>query len=362
MKILKKLFKTESVGTESIRTGPVRNETGRRALILILSLGIGLLPGAGRAEAVEVLNLYDGPIPGARPGPDLETIRDPADPNLFLMHISRPTLSLYLPDPALATGAAVIICPGGSYRGVSIAKEGYKVAEAFNAIGVAAFVLKYRNPDDRTMEDRSLGPLQDLQQAIARVRAGADQWQVDPDRLGVMGFSAGGHLAATAATRFDRPAAPFLANKPLRPDFLVLAYPVISMMDGLTHQRSRSNLLGDAASRDTLEYFSAERQVSPATPPAFLVHAGDDTAVKVQNSLRFYEALADNGVAASLHVFTTGGHGFGLVNKTVSSEWFPLLHHWLLDQGWLTSKIPPGSPQPADLTARQTTRLQDTRQ
>lgn len=327
-----------------------------RTLLLCTCLGIILLPGTSRAAAVETLDLYAGPIPGARSGPNLETIRDPAQPHLFLMQISRPTLQVFLPEPELATGAAVIICPGGGYRGVSIVKEGYRVAEAFNAIGVAAFVLKYRNPDDSTMENRRLGPLQDLQQAIARVRAGADQWQIDPARLGIMGFSAGGHLAATAATRFNHPAAQFLEDQPLRPDFLVLVYPVISMMDDLAHQGSRTLLLGDAASQRDLQYFSAERHVSPATPPTFLVHATDDSSVKVQNSLHFYEALVDHGVPSSLHVFTTGGHGFGLVNKTISSEWFPLLQHWLEDQGWLASKAQTASPLPTGQTENQTSR------
>lgn len=236
-----------------------------------------------------------------------------------------------------ATRVAGITLPGGGYRGTSIVKEGHDVARAFNEMGVAAFVLKYRTPSPEYMSDRVRGPLQDAQQAIAAVRERAGEWNVDPRRIGVMGFSAGGHLAATAGTHFDQPVLAQWRDANLRPDFLMLIYPVISFSDGLTHKGSRQNLLGDAPSADLIRQYSNELAVTADTPPAFIVHAADDTSVVVGNSIRFFEALQMHGIPTQLIVYPGGGHGFGLNNATTTDRWIDRCRQWLLSQGWIAA-------------------------
>ena len=190
-----------------------------------------------------------GEIPGAIVAPDEESVRDPADPWPFYQDISRPTIAAYQPAKQDPKRAAVIIFPGGGYRGVSMLKEGYNVARAFNEMGVTAFVVKYRTPSDKHMKDKRVGPLQDAQQAVATVRRDAAKWQIDPARIGVMGFSAGGHLAATTGTMFKTPVLPQWRSADVRPDFLMLIYPVITFADASAHAGSRQKLLGDAPSR-----------------------------------------------------------------------------------------------------------------
>ncbi|HEY4370144.1 MAG TPA: alpha/beta hydrolase [Steroidobacteraceae bacterium] len=290
--------------------------------------------------AQQILPLYPAEIPNAIVAPDEEVTRDPSDAAIFRLNISRPTLTIYLPKQRDANGAAVIICPGGSYRGLSVLKEGSEVAHAFNAMGVAAFVLKYRTSSDRHMTNKAQAPLQDLQQAIRLVRDRSQQWHVDPQRVGVVGFSAGGHLAATAATQFEPPV---LDGHPralsVRPDFVILAYPVISFTDALAHKVSREMLLGAQPSAESIEQYSNELQVTARTPPTFLVHAGDDTSVPVGNSIRFYEALQAHKVPAELIVYPAGGHGFGLNNRTTTDRWIERCRAWLLSQGWLAHRV-----------------------
>ncbi|MFL6550085.1 MAG: alpha/beta hydrolase, partial [Povalibacter sp.] len=237
-------------------------------------------------HAAEELPLYLGVIPNSIDAPDEESGRDPKEPFPFLMNISRPTLTVYLPSKANANRAAVIILPGGGYRGVSIVKEGHDVAKVFNEWGVAAFVLKYRTPSPTHMRNRTLGALQDAQQAIRLVRERAAQWNLDPARVGVMGFSAGGHLASTLATHFNEPVLPVWRGANLRPDFLVLVYPVISMGEDIAHAGSRNMLLGDTPSAELIKKYSNELAVTDATPPTFLVHAASDPSVPVANSIR----------------------------------------------------------------------------
>ena len=299
-------------------------------LASLVSLGM-----TSPAQAQPEIALYEGAIPNAIPAPDEEATRDPAEAYVFRLNVSRPTLTVYLspaPDPKRA---AVIILPGGSYRGVSIEKEGHAVAHAFNAMGVAAFVLRYRTPSARHMQDPATGPLQDVQQAFALVHRRAREWNIEPTRIGVLGFSAGGHLASTAATRFDRPVLRDLPKEALRPDFLVLIYPVISMRDGLTHAVSRQQLLGDAPSQSAIEEYSNESQVGANTPPTFIVHAADDAGVPVANSLRFFEALQAHKIPAELIVYPSGGHGFGLNNATTPDRWIDRCRDWLKSQGFL---------------------------
>jgi acetyl esterase/lipase len=292
-----------------------------------------LLAGLSAANAQQAMPLYPGAIPGAIDAVDEERVRDPNEPHPFLLDISRPTLTPYLPQSRDAKRAAVIILPGGGYRGVSIVKEGHDVARAFNAMGVAAFVLKYRTPSPKHMQDRTLGPLQDAQQAIQLVRSRADEWNIDRARVGVIGFSAGGHLASTAATHFDKPVLPQWRGVDLRPNFLMLIYPVITFESDAVHAGSRQQLLGDAPYGQAIRDYSNELQVTSATPPTFLVHAATDDSVPVANSIRFFEALQRHKVPVELIVYPSGGHGFGLNNATTSDRWIDRCRQWLHSQG-----------------------------
>lgn len=299
-------------------------------------LGTMLIPPL--AQAQQEMPLYEGEIPNSIAAPDEEATRDPNEAYLFRLNVSRPTVTVYEPRLRDAKRAAVIILPGGTYRGVSIVKEGHDVARAFNELGVTAFVLKYRTPSERHMLDRARGPLQDAQQAMRFVRDRADEWRIDRNRVGVVGFSAGGHLAATLATQFDQPVLPQWRSANLRPDFLVLVYPVISFSDELTNPASRERLLGAAPAPDLIKHYSNELNVTARTPPAFLVHAADDAAVPVGNSMRFAEALYAHQVAVELIVYPTGGHGFGLNNPTTRDRWIDRCAQWLESQGWTSGQ------------------------
>lgn len=289
-------------------------------------------------EATEppAMPLYAGDIPNAIEAADEETLRDPAEPWPFYQNVSRPTIAVYKPARQDPKRTAVVVFPGGGYRGVSILKEGYDVARALNEMGVTAFVVKYRTPGDRHMKDKKTGPLQDAQQAIATVRRDAAKWQIDPSRVGVMGFSAGGHLAATTGTQFKSPVLPQWRSADVRPDFLILIYPVITFADPSVHSGSREMLLGDSPSQADLQRFSAQLAVSDETPPTFLVHAADDETVPVANSIRFFEALQARKIPAQLMIYPRGGHGYGLSNASTGDRWMERCRQWLQSQGWLS--------------------------
>ncbi|QMU31432.1 alpha/beta hydrolase [Adhaeribacter radiodurans] len=228
----------------------------------------------------------------------------------LVRRVVKPSLEVYLPAKENASGAAVIICPGGSYKVIVFQGEGIATAKEFAKNGVAAFVLKYRLPNDSILIDKKIGPLQDAQQAIKLVRENAVKWGIDADKVGIVGFSAGGHLASTAATHFAKPLIPNPKNTNLRPDFQVVVYPVISMQDGLTHGDSRSNLLGKNPTKEAIDLFSNELQVTANTPPAYITHAADDKLVDVDNSIAYFQKLRHLGVAVEMHVYPKGGHGF----------------------------------------------------
>ena len=241
----------------------------------------------------------------------------------------------YLPPPEKANGAAVVVCPGGGYSMLAMDHEGEQVAAWLNSFGVAAFVLRYRHGDYA----RHPAPLQDAQRAIRLVRAKAGEWGVDGERVGILGFSAGGHLASSAGTLFDEGlegAADVADRHSSRPDFMVLVYPVISMTRPFTHQGSKRNLLGEAPSRKMERRLSTERQVSGKTPPTFLVHTTTDEGVPPENSIAFYEALRDEGVPAEMHIFAEGKHGFGLAPEDPAlSMWPELCEAWMRREGFL---------------------------
>jgi pectinesterase len=271
--------------------------------------------------------LYKNGIPNSIAVPNKESITV-KDSVTRIAKVSVPSLTIY--KPAKPNGKSVIICPGGGYSILAFDKEGTRVAEEMSRWGVTAFVLKYRLPDDSTMIDKSIGPLQDAQQAIRLVRSNAKAWGLEKNKIGIMGFSAGGHLASTAATHFNFKA-DVTSNDTtsLRPDFAILIYPVISFDSAITHKGSRNNLVGANAVAEKISFFSNELQVTPGTPPVFLVHAGDDTGVPVENSIRLYQACIQNKVPAEMHLYPKGGHGFGMYNKTTTDNWMERLSHWL---------------------------------
>lgn len=285
------------------------------------------------STAQQVIPLYTGPIPGNKLVADKEII----DSNGFyrISNISRPTLTIYLPPKEKANGSAVVICPGGGYSVVAFRHEGEEVAKKLNENGIAAFILKYRIPDDAVMENKTIAPLQDAQRAIKIVRDSAGKWGVDAKRVGILGFSAGGHLASTAGTHFDQVVIENKERTNLRPDFMALIYPVISFADSIGHLGSRDNLLGKNASAGLVRLYSNELQVTNNTPPTFLVHASDDDVVKVENSIYFYEALIRHKAPAEMHIYQAGGHGFGLKNPTTQELWMDRLINWLAANKWL---------------------------
>jgi pectinesterase len=278
-------------------------------------------------KAPQVIPLYKNGVPNSTGAPDKENSASRDNINR-IAKVSNPTLTIF--KPAKPNGKAVIICPGGGYLYLTIDKEGKKVAEEMNRWGITAFVLKYRLPDDTTNIDKSLAPLQDAQQAIRLIRSNAKEWGINKDQIGIMGFSAGGHVAATAATHFNFKADEFNADTTsVRPDFAILIYPVISFDSNITHKGSRNNLIGAKPTLDKTVLFSNELQVTKNTPASFLVHAGDDGSVPVENSIRYYQACIKNKVPAEMHLYPKGGHGFGMYNKTTDDNWMERLKLWL---------------------------------
>lgn len=265
-------------------------------LIFVLSLSV---------KAQDYIPLYSNGVPNSKQSDTKEEFTSG-----MYRGVTVPTLEAFIPEKENATGTAVIVVPGGGYSVVVYQGEGISNARQLAKNGIAAFVLKYRIPNDATMEDKSIGPLQDAQQAIKLVRENASKWGIDPNKIGIMGFSAGGHLASTAATHFDKVLIENKEGTSLRPDFQILVYPVVSMSDALTHRDSRKSLLGDSPSDDAIKSFSNELQVTKNTPPAYITHAADDRLVDVDNSIFYFEALRKTNVPVEMHVYPKGGHGF----------------------------------------------------
>lgn len=282
----------------------------------------------------KTINLWNGKVPGAIPNSSYQQKVDAPDNWIEKQFIIEPTLDLYQAPAEKANGTAVIICPGGGYWGLAFAHEGIDVAKWFNSMGITAFVLKYRLPDNSIMVDKSIGPMQDGQEAIRMVRRHAKEWGINPHKIGIMGFSAGGHLASTLSTHYNEKVYDQADNTSARPDFSLLIYPVISMDKNITHMGSRNNLLGENPSQEQVKHFSNELQVNSKTPPAFLVHSIDDGAVPVQNSINYALAMHESNVPCELHLYEKGGHGYGLGQSTdTESTWPEACRKWLQVNG-----------------------------
>jgi acetyl esterase/lipase len=277
------------------------------------------------------LPLYLNGVPNSKPTPATYVEKDDKG---WATNVSIPTITPYLPEKGTANGASIVIFPGGGYAGLSMENEGSNIAKAFNKIGVTAFVVKYRLPSDSIMVDKTIGPLQDAQQAVLTVRKNAVKWGLKSDKVGIIGFSAGGHLASTEGTHFDKLVIDDKDNISVRPDFMILLYPVISF-GPMAHVGSRENLIGKTSSEDLLALYSNEKQVTANTPPTMLVHAEDDNVVPVQNSLMFYGQLLSFKVKAEMHLFQEGGHGFGLNNSKSKDKWIDWAKNWLDENGFL---------------------------
>jgi acetyl esterase/lipase len=249
--------------------------------------------------------------------------------------VTVPTISLFTPTDVKANGTSVIIFPGGGYSHLSMNKEGKKVAKWLNSLGITAIILKYRLPSDLTMRDKTIGPLQDAQEAVRMVRRNAKKWNIDPNKIGVIGFSAGGHLAATLSTNFSEITYESLDNTSPRPDFTILIYPVISMQKEIANKGSKEKLLGLNPSEELIKKFSCDLNVNSTTPNTFIAHATDDQSVPVENSINYYLALKNNKIQCELHLYEKGGHGFGLGVLDTSKNWTQDCENWLKNNGYL---------------------------
>ncbi len=297
---------------------------------LFISLFSMIMISATMAQN-QVLPLWEGDPPNYRDTGE-ETIIENRD-ILVVSNVQKPEIAVYLPAKRNATGEAVVICPGGGYHVLAYDWEGIDIASWLNSKGIAAIVLTYRLPDASCNIVPYKSPLMDAQRALRTVRANAEKWNVDPAKIGVMGFSAGGHLASTLSTHFD--AGDPASKDPVeqvscRPDFSILMYPVISFSDEITHAGSKQNLLGENPDPKLVEYFSNELQVTEDTPPAILIHSADDDAVPVENSIAYFNAIMKYSDLSELHIYPYGGHGYSLaIGMGHLSSWPDRVIDWI---------------------------------
>ena len=292
-----------------------------------------IISTSGFSQHSLVLPLWENAIPNQKPVHKKET-QSLMEPGLiWIENVQSPSIEVFLPAKGNANGKAVLICPGGGYEGLAYDWEGTDIAKLLNSKGIAGIVLKYRLPDPESFMNHSMIPLQDAQRAMRIIRYHAKEWNIEEDKLGVMGFSAGGHLASTLGTHFTKkttlqPDATDLLNA--RPDFMILIYPVISMDNLITHEASKNVLLGVNPSRKLVNDYSNELHVKENTPPTFLLHATDDDDVPVENCIKFYKALKEKKITVEMHVYPNGGHGFSLaLNNKHLNTWPQRLFDWL---------------------------------
>ncbi len=324
--------------------GPTRHRVAIQRVLLIALATASTVAAQRRVGSGAPFDvpLYAGPLPGAPRSTLAEVlVQAPNDPIARVTHVQTPDVRVFLPPRAIATGAAIVIFPGGGYSILAIDHEGWQVAHWLNSIGVAAIVCRYRVSTIEGASYRFPVPLLDARQAIRLTRDHAQEWGLDPRRVGVLGFSAGGHLASMALTMSadtlpgDDPAS--MTGMRHVPDFGVLVYPVISMHESWGHRGSSDNLLGVSATQAERQSYSTELRVTPTTPPTFLVATQNDDAVPVQNPIAFYQAMTAQKVPGELHIWEKGGHGFGmlLAGGPVAQEWLPKLADWMRGRGLL---------------------------
>lgn len=303
-------------------------------IVTILSI-LGYLSSPGTNAQPQTIKLWPDGIPGSKSDPSYtEVITTDEGRITRCAKVVNPDLTVFLPDQEKANGAAVLICPGGGYSVLAFDHEGNAIAKWLNDNGIAGIILKYRLPSDQIMEKKSIGPLQDAQEAIRIIRRKAAEWKIDPEKVGVIGFSAGGHLASTISTHYAEMVYQVKDNTSARPDFSILIYPVVSFDTTITHMGSRNNLIGISPAESEVRHFSNELQITADTPPAFLVHSADDRAVPVMNSIGYFKALQKNNISTELHVFQKGGHGYGLSpGGGTESSWPGLCIEWLRQAG-----------------------------
>jgi len=299
-----------------------------KKLLSLLLICFCLLPISAQNQ---ILPLWEGDPPNYRETGEV-TIWDTSD-IVRVRNVQKPDIALFLPSKKNSTGKAVVICPGGGYGILAYDWEGSDIAHWLNANGIAAFVLKYRLPGSKSNIEPHKSPLMDAQRAMRLVRTHAEKWNIDPSQIGIMGFSAGGHLASTLSTHFDAgnpDSEDPVEQQSCRPDFSVLVYPVISFTDDFQHSGSRINLLGEDAEESLVKHFSNELQVTEDTPPAILIHSNDDKGVPVENSLVYYKALRAKGVNSELHIYPYGGHGYSLaIGMGHLSTWPDRVIEWI---------------------------------
>ena len=289
---------------------------------------------AAEAAAQEkIIPLWPEGIPNSQSSDEKEVSQN--EGINWITQVQEPSITVYLPSRQQSTGQAVVICPGGGYQGLAYDWEGTDIAKWLNSKGIAGIVLKYRLPNSKSVKVSYQAPLQDVQRAMRLVRAHAEEWNISEDKVGIMGFSAGGHLASTLGTKFDHDEGfqkDAIDALSARPDFMALIYPVITMNPEFTHMGSRNSLIGENPSEMLVQEFSNELQVKDSTPPTFILHATDDEAVPVENSLLFYRSLIEKGVYTEMHIYPEGGHGFSLaLDKGNLSTWTDRLYDWLKD-------------------------------
>ena len=289
---------------------------------------------AGTIAQTEI-PLYKGKIPKSKDCPAENKTQVNQWGQEVYIKVNSPTLTIYQPKESQSNQTAVLVLPGGGYTILAANHEGHDVAKAFNSIGVTAFVLKYRLPNDTCMFNKEWVPFIDAQAAMKYIRDNAGIYGINPDKIGVIGFSAGGHLASTLATQYQLNLNDQGSRTNARPNFAILAYPVISMEDSIGHAGSRIKLIGKDVIAAIRDQFSSHLQVSRFTPPTFLFHAKDDKTVPVANSILMKSALDAQKVPAELLLMEKGGHGFGLTNKQEPTDWFKALQVWMKAQAFL---------------------------
>jgi len=293
-------------------------------------LGMALIASLSIAQNA-TLPLWEGDPPNYRETGEV-TIWDTSD-IVRVRNVQKPDIAVFLPSKKNATGEAVIICPGGGYRILAYDWEGSDIARWLNSQGVAAFVLKYRLPGAESNITPHKSPLMDAQRAMRLVRYHAEKWNLDPGKIGIMGFSAGGHLASTLSTHFDAgdpSSSDPVEKESCRPDFSILMYPVISFSEEIAHMGSREALLGEDPDPELVRHFSNELQVTADTPPAILIHSQDDRSVPVENSMEYYKALKENQVTSEMHLYPYGGHGYSLaIGQGHLSTWPDRVIEWI---------------------------------